>query len=182
MNLPAKPLPNANVQRLIKPCTCHESLLDLNLKNQQQLPPESDSDAQELCCEHPAGRSLFWIERDKNYDWEHKPVRQFDCRTEYQTVWLTPETRLTDLVSIPNQNNERSFWMNRSNSVSIFLVFGVLRLLFCFSSNIEVFLCLFVCLFELNLYLWEICKDKKDYRFKWSKNCVCRIIVINNHK
>ena len=132
MNLPAKPLANANVQWLLKPCTCRESLLDLNLKNQQRLSLESDSDAQEFRCEHPAGRLLFWIKRDKNYDWKHKPVRQFDCRNEYRTVWLIPGTRLADWVSTPNQNNKRSFWMNRSNSVSIFLVFGVLRLLFSF--------------------------------------------------
>ena len=69
MNLPAKPLANANVQRLLKPCTCRESLQDLNSKNQQRLNPESDSDAQESRREHPAGRSLFWIERDKNYNW-----------------------------------------------------------------------------------------------------------------
>ena len=41
------------------------------------------------------------------------------------SVWLIPGKRLTDWVSTPTQNNERSFWMNRSNSVSIFLVFGV---------------------------------------------------------
>ena len=28
MNLPAKPLANANVQRLLKPCTCRENDLD----------------------------------------------------------------------------------------------------------------------------------------------------------
>ena len=111
----------SNVQQLLKPCTCCKSLLDLNLKNQQRLNPESDSDAQESRREHPAGRSLFWIKRDKNYDWKHKPVCQFDCRTKYRTVWLIPGTRLTDWVSTPNQNNERSCWINRRNSVSIFL-------------------------------------------------------------
>ena len=33
INIPAKPLANANIQRLLKPCTCRESLLDQNLKN-----------------------------------------------------------------------------------------------------------------------------------------------------
>ena len=132
MNLPAKPLANANVQRLLKPCTCRESLLDLNLKNQQRISPQSDSDAQEFRCEHPAGRSLFWIKRDKNYDWKHTPVFQFDCRNNYRTVWLIPGRRLADWVSTPNQNNERSFWMNRRTQYRSSSSSGVLCLLFSF--------------------------------------------------
>ena len=68
MNLPAKPLANENVQRLLKPFTCRESLQDLILNNQQQLNPESDSDAQESRRVYPAGLSLKRIEQDKNYD------------------------------------------------------------------------------------------------------------------
>ena len=32
---------------------------------------------------HPAGRSLFWLERDNNYDCTDQPVCQFDCRDLY---------------------------------------------------------------------------------------------------
>ena len=125
--------------------------------------------SQEFRCEHPAGRSLFWIKRDKNYDWKHKPVRQFDFRTEYWTVWLIPGKRLADWVSTLNQNNKRSFWMNRRTRPDLprlpaFFVSSIR-----FYSSIKVFLCFLECLFDSNMFLWEICKYKKDFRYKWSK-------------
>ena len=36
-----------------------------------------------------------------------------------------------------------------------------------------------LCIFDLNLILWGICKDKNGFRYKCSEKCVCRIMFSN---
>ena len=39
-----------------------------------------------------------------------------------------------------------------------------------------------LCIFDLNLILWGMCKGKNGFRYKCSENCVCRIMFRNNHE
>ena len=51
-----------------------------------------------------------------------------------------------------------------------------------FSSSSEVFLSSLWCIFDLNMILRGIRKDKNGFRYKCSENCVCRIMFRNNHE
>ena len=39
-----------------------------------------------------------------------------------------------------------------------------------------------LCIFDLILTLWGICKVKNGFRYKCSEKCVCRIMFRNNHE
>ena len=39
-----------------------------------------------------------------------------------------------------------------------------------------------LCILDLNLLLWGICKEKNGFRYKCSEKCVCRIMFRNNHE
>ena len=86
---------------------------------------------EEFRCEHPAGARCLGSNGKTTMTAQTKPVRQFDFRTDYQTVWPTPESRLADWVQLPRQNNKRSFWMNRRDSSHSSSSSDVLCLLFC---------------------------------------------------
>ena len=86
---------------------------------------------EEFRWEHPAGARCIGSNGETTMTAQTKPVRQFDCRTDYRTVWPTPETRLADWVECPCQNNNRSFWMNRRDSSHSSSSSDVLRLLLC---------------------------------------------------
>ena len=124
---------------------------------------------EEFWGEHPAGACCLGSNGETTTTAQTKPVRQFDCRTDYRTVWPTPGTRLTYWVEFRRQNNKRSFWMNRRDSSRS-------------SSSSEVFSSFLVCIFDLNLILWGIFKDKNGFRYNCSENCVCRIMFRNNHE
>ena len=51
---------------------------------------------EEVRSEHPAGARYLGSNGQTTTTSQTKPVRQFDCRTEYRTVWLIPGTRLAD--------------------------------------------------------------------------------------
>ena len=90
---------------------------------------------EEFRCEHPAGSRCLGSNRKTTTTAQTNPVCQFDCRTDYRTVWLTPGTRLTDWVECPRQNKKRSFWMNRRDSSCSSSSSDVLRLLLCVFST-----------------------------------------------
>ena len=46
-------------------------------------------------CEHPAGARCLGSNGETTTTAQTKPVCQFDCGTDYRTVWQTPVTRLT---------------------------------------------------------------------------------------
>ena len=39
-----------------------------------------------------------------------------------------------------------------------------------------------LCIFDLILILWGICKVKNGFRYKCSEKCICRIMFRNNHE
>ena len=80
-----------------------------NVVLQNSSTPESESERKSYVVNTHQGARCFG---SNGNDWKHKPVRQFDCRNEYRTLWLIPGTRLADWVEFPKWNNKWSFWMN----------------------------------------------------------------------
>ena len=103
------------------------------LKNQRRKTQESDSGRKNSRWT-PSRCSLPRLKRANNYDCTDQAGSPVWCRTDYRTVWPTLETRLADWVECPRQNNKRSFWMNRRDSLSSSFS-NVLPLLFCVFST-----------------------------------------------
>ena len=172
MNLPAKPLANANVQRLLKPCTCHESLLDLNLKNQQRLPPESDSDAQESRCEHPAGARCFGSNRIRTTTENTSRFASLIAGICIPGSMADTGDKVNRLSKYPYPK-QRTVLLNEQKLLSIDLprLLGSSSPLINFPQS-EVTQYWSSSSTEVTKYrsssssAWEICNDKKDFRYR----------------
>ena len=98
----------------------------------------------------------------------HRPnqVASFLPDFVHRSVWLFPDTRLAGWVVYHNQHRKRSFWANAKAPTSSS------------SSNV---LCLLFCVFLTgSCFLWGICNTTKNgFRYRCSKECVCRISFCN---
>ena len=96
----------------------------------------------------------------------HRPSRVASCLTDfvYRTVWLIPESRLSDWVVYPCRNSKRSFWANAKAPTS--------------SSSTNV-LCLLFCGFNWTFFMRDLQYNKNGFRYRCSKKRVCRISFCN---
>ena len=140
-------------------------------------------------CEHPAGRLLFWLKRDNNYD----------CTDQAGLlVWLpdwVPDSmadtgdKVSRLSWYPSPKQQTVLLDEQKNSTRSSSSSDVLRLLLCLISTLLVFprlsncFHLFCSIFSTWIWFYEkYVRTKKDSRYKCIENCVCRIMVIDNHE